>query len=147
MKIENIFLEFMELYYNKAGTRPISLRDVSIRSGVIARYTETGCTVYYLTTGNYIRIPWDIMDLFLSLNTYSGHRILHLVPESNVEKLIYLFVKFVNLFNNYGGEELEKVISDISEIGTNSFREWYKNKFNKSLEPVEFFGPDKNFEI
>lgn len=148
MKIENIFTEFMSLYYQDSGVKSSSLKDITIQSGVIARYSETGCTIYYLTTGNYIRIPWKFMDLFSSLNTYSGDRILRsLEPQTDLERFIYLFTKFVGSLNNSLGDSIISVLSDIIDLGTGNFREWYKNKFNKTLEPVEFFGPDKNFEI
>ena len=147
MKIENIFIEFMSLYYQNSGIKPSSLKDISIQSGVIARLTKIGCTIYYLTTGNYIRIPWEFIDLFSSLNTYSGNRILSIEPKNYVEKFIHLFIKFINLLNNQEGYTLVPVLSEIVSIKTNTFREWYKNKFNKNLEPIEFFSPDKNFEI
>ena len=40
----------------------------------------------------------------------------------------------------------EKEISSF-DIGIGTFRKWYKDNFNKTLEPVEFFSPDKNFEL
>ena len=147
MKIENIFTEFMALYYQDSGIKPSSLKDIPIQSGVIARYTEIGCTIYYLTTGNYIRIPWKFVDLFSSLDTYSGNRILSIEPQDDIERFIKLFTKFINILNSYKGDYIIPLLSDILDIGTSNFREWYKNKFNKNLEPVEFFSPDKNLEI
>lgn len=151
MRIENIFTEFMSLYYKNSGIKPGSLKDINIGSGVIARLDSIGCTVYYLTTGNYIRIPWEYIDLFSSLNTYSGNRILSLNSETDVEKFIQLFVKFINLLNNGSNNEsnssVVSVLMNILDFGTRKFREWYLSKFNKNMEPVEFFSPDKNFEI
>ena len=144
--IENIFLEFMALYYN-SGVRPSSLNDIFIDSGVIARCSNIGCTIYYLTTGNYIRIPWEMMDLFFSLNTYSGNRILNLCHNNDIEKFIKEFVRFINLLNNRNESMIMPVFTNILELGTIKFREWYLNKFNKNLKAIEFFSPDKNFEI
>lgn len=149
MKIENIFIEFMALYYQNSGVRPNSLKDISLGSGVIARCSSLGCSIYYLTTGNYIRIPWDIMDLFFSLNTYSGNRILHIKSSGDIEQFIQEFIKFVNLLNNDASKtEILSILTNIIDLGgTKKFREWYFNKFNKKLESIEFFSPDKNFEI
>lgn len=137
----------MSLYYRNNGVKPSSLKDIPIESGVIARYTNLSCTIYYLTTGNHIRIPWEIMDLFFSLDIYSGNRILSLKPENNLERVIWLFVRFVNLLNNSRGEQVISVLSDILELGTGDLRDWYLDRFNKKLDPIEFFGLDKNFEI
>jgi hypothetical protein len=148
MKIENIFTEFMALYYRNNGVKPSSLKDIALGSGVIARCSDLGCTIYYLTTGNYIRIPWEIMDIFYSLNTYSGNRILSLEPSGDIERFIWEFTKFVGLLNNNAPDSVViPVFTDILDLGTKKFREWYFNKFNKKLEAIEFFSPDKNFEI
>ena len=147
MKIENIFLEFMSLYYNNVGTKPDSLKDISLSSGIIARYTDIGCTIYYLTTGNYIRIPWNIMDLFLSLNTYSGNRIIYERAENAIELFIQLGVKFVNSIDNNSSQDTIAIFSEILELGTKNFRKWYIDRFNRDLGMIEFFSPDKNFEI
>ena len=147
MKIKTIFTEFMALYYQNGGVEPSSLKDIPVQSGVIARYTEVGCTIYYLTTGNHIRIPWKLIDLFSSLDTYSGNRILSIEPQDDIERFIKLFTKFINVLNSYRGDQIVPLLSDILDMGTNNFREWYRKNFNKNLEPVEFFSPDKNLEI
>ena len=147
MKIENIFTEFMALYYKSNGVRPSLLKDIPIQSGVIARCTDVGCTIYYLTMGNYIRIPWEFMDLFFSLNTYSGNRIISLSPENNIEKFIQSFVLFTGYLSNSNEDYIVSSLSNIVDLGTKEFREWYKDKFNRTLEPIEFFSINKNFEI
>ncbi len=148
MIIENIFTEFMSLYYKNSGVKPSSLKDIQIGSGIIARCSEIGCTIYYLTTGNYIRVPWEFMDLFFSLNMYSGNRILSLVPENDIESLIQLGVKFTgSLNNNAQNSTIISILTNIIDMRTKDFREWFFKKFNKHLEPIEFFSPDKNFEI
>lgn len=148
MKIENIFTEFMALYYRNNGVKPGSLKDISIGSGVIARCNEIGCTIYYLTTGNYIRIPWEMMDLFYSLNTYSGNRIMSLEAIGNIEQLIQGFTKFISLLNNNPRESvIMPVFTSILDLGTREFREWCLSKFDKKLDPIEFFSPNKNLEI
>lgn len=138
----------MALYYRNSGVNPSSIKDIALGSGVIARYSYLGCTIYYLTTGNYIRIPWEIIDIFYSLNTYSGNRVLSIEPSGDIEKFIWEFTKFVNLLNNNSPNSIIiSIFTDIIDLGTKKFREWYFNKFNKKLEAIEFFSPDKNFEI
>ena len=71
-----VFQEFMELYYNKPGIRPSSFKDIGLCDYTIARLTKDGCTIYNLTNGTNIKIDWKWLDLFSSLNTFSGHKII-----------------------------------------------------------------------
>ena len=54
--IENIFTEFMNLYYTSTGNRPRELKDIPIKPGIIVRITDSDYTIHYLTNGNYIRM-------------------------------------------------------------------------------------------
>lgn len=147
MTIENIFIEFMSLYYNSSGSKSATLKDIPIEPGIIARCSDLGCTIYYLTTGTYIRIPWEMMDLFSSLDSYSGHRILSLEPKNDIEKFIFNSLYLINSINTRKGDIIISALSNVVDIGTLHFREWYTNRFNKKILAIECFSPDKNFEI
>ena len=147
MRIENIFTEFMSLYYKESGEKPNYLKDIPISSGVIARKTELGCTIYYLTTGSYIRIPWEFMDLFSSFNTYSGDRVINLKSDNQIEEFIQQFVRFICYLEYQNSDMIIQTFNNILDLRTSDFREWYKNKFNKKLRAIEFFSPNKTFEI
>jgi hypothetical protein len=147
--IENIFTEFMNLYYTSTGNRPKELKDIPIKPGIIVRVTDNDYTIHYLTNGNYIRIPWEYIDLFSSLNTYAGDRILHdrmeeCTPANKFIKHFVLLTKYLSLGN---GDLFLYTLAEICDLGTKDFRDWYNIKFNKNLNPIEFFSPDKNIII
>ena len=70
--MKKLFKDFMLLYYSE--TKLPSPRDIGLDFGIIARFEDISCNIYYLSTGFYINIPWAWVDLFSSLDTYDGAR-------------------------------------------------------------------------
>lgn len=147
--IEDIFTEFMNLYYTSSGSKSKTLKDIPLKPGIIVRVTENNYTIHYLTNGNYIRIPWEYVDLFSSLNTYAGDRILNDRMEecTAVNKLIRHFIILLKYLSVGNGDLFLYTLAEICEIGTKDFRDWYNIKFNKKLNPIEIFSLDKNIII
>ena len=145
-----VFQEFMELYYNKPGIRPSSFKDIGLCDYTIARLTKDGCTIYNLTNGTNIKIDWKWLDLFSSLNTFSGHKIIMQNIEdldNKIDKTIVLFLKFQAALDNRKGTDVLDNLAKLSRVKTVDFREWYLEEYGEILDPIEYTSLNNFVEI
>ena len=89
MNTRELFNEFLELYYVPDNTRVLKLKDILISPGVILRILDKTYTVYYLTNGMQIVIPWKFVDLFSALNVWGGDRILRSTQKDNIDRFYF----------------------------------------------------------
>ena len=140
--ITEIFEEFMSL----CGWKRVKLHPTEdILAGseeklIIVRIREDRVIIHSLFCGNDIVIPGNMMCLFEALAVHSGDRILYenkIKKGDKVSKLIYYFIKLVTYLSaRRMAEFIETIDSIISDIGTEDFRKWYKDRFGSSLEPI-----------
>ena len=104
------------------------LEDVVIGNYIIARITGHGLRVLWLLNGNKLKISWKMVDLFTSLNTINGEKVMwegkHDTNEDKVGKIIYLLVLLINQFNWGKAKDCLETLACICETGTEYFREW-----------------------
>ena len=140
MSTKDIFKEFMTLAYS-SGKVMEGLEDIVIGDYIIARITGHGLRVLWLLNGNKLRISWKMVDLFTSLNTTNGEKVVwegkNRGGEDNVEKIIYLLVLLINQFNWGKGKDFLETLACICETGTGEFREWFEKEFGEKLQPIE----------
>ena len=77
MTHRDILKEFLVLGYTP-GLRKTGLRDISLSDYTIVRITYNGWNVINLLNGTNIFIPWELTDIFESLNTWGGDRLYRL---------------------------------------------------------------------
>lgn len=147
MTQKQIFKEFIALGYDGPGTRIPGLTDVQLAYYVIARITSTGCTVINLLSGTTIHLPIGWIDLFESLNTWGGNRILKALPEDKIDKTILNFQTLNVRMARRQGEYFMNTLSEICTTGTLDFREWLKSECKLRIKPIEFSSLDKYKEI
>lgn len=151
IQISNVFSEFMELSYTPGcGVPWKGISDMKIKEGIIARKTENGVKVLYLTNGNSLFVPKEWIDLFSQLNAHSGEKILYVnsLPENDkIGTLIYLFLRLVMFIDAEKGEKILSILSDICELGTQEFRNKLEEEYEVSLRPLEFRSLDTNLKI
>ena len=143
MNSKNLFKEFMVLGYYP-GTKISSLTDIPTSNYTIIRVTRDGWNVISFRNGTNIYIPWELVDLFSSLNTWGGQRIIECSEaEDNVDSTIIDFLRLVNFINKKQGDSFIEILSKICSTGTGEFREWFQNNFKKSIRPIELNTLDK----
>lgn len=150
MNTKAIMKEFMKVGYSGPGNRVDKLEDIVLGNYIIARITYSGIQVIWLGNGNRLSIPWEIIDLFSSLNTIYGEKILwegYKEEADDIEKLIYLFVFLINQFNWSRGKSFLDALGMISEIGTHNLREWIEKEFNEKLPPLELVTLERTIQI
>lgn len=146
--IKKLVTEFMVLGYNNRKKRMEGLEDVLISEYILGRLTESGMQIIWLASGNKLKIPWEYIDIFSSLNTLSGEQIMYRgLPEDSVDKQIYWFVLLINQFNWGKGKNFLDTLSNICEQGTSDFRKWFEEEFNQKLRPLEMVTADKTMLI
>ena len=146
MNTKKIMKEFMTLEYSGQGVRTDRLEDVLIGNYIILRISYLGLQVIWLGNGNKLLIPWEVVDLFTSLNTKFGEKILWEGDDEEadkVERLIYLFVFLINQFNWSRGRSFLEVLGIICELGTQELREWIEQEFKEKLPPLELMTVEK----
>lgn len=146
MNTKKIMKEFMTLGYSGQGVRTERLEDVVIGNYIILRVSYLGIQVIWLGNGNKLLIPWEIVDLFTSLNTKCGEKILWEGDDEEadkVERLIYLFVFLINQFNWSRGRVFLEILGIICELGTQELREWIEQEFKEKLPPLELTTVEK----
>ena len=150
--IKELFIEFLSLGYYKKGIKQNYLRDINLGNYIIARLSDLGCSVLYLTSGNRFDISWRWLDLFNSFNIFCGERIRvkNITIDKdcdNVDQIIYYFTQLVDNLNNKNGELVLDLLSNIVVTKTSDFRKWYLKKTNEILEPIEFSSLNKKMNL
>lgn len=149
-KIEQVFYEFMNLAYNKRAEMRIEQGDILLKGGIIARCSDSGIKVHYLTNGNSIHIPKEWLNIFDQFNTHSGERVLYINSLENLNDVSYIIYKFLRLiiyFETKNGEKFLNTLGDICTTKTKGFRDWFEEKFETTLRPIEFSSLDKTVSI
>lgn len=149
MNTVGILKEFMTLDYSP-GNRTEKLDDVVLGNYIIARITYDGIHILWLSCGNKLWIPWKVIDLFTSLNTKWGEKILWEGYDEEapyLDRLIYLFVLLINQFNWGRGKDFLETLGTICEIGTTKLREWIQTEFKEKLLPLELTTVEKTIQI
>lgn len=145
--IKKLVQEFMAIGYSREK-RMSGLEDIIISEYTIGRLTESGLLVIWLVSGNKLKIPWEYIDIFSSLNTVSGEQILYRgLSEDPAEKIIYWFVLLINQLNWGKGKKFLDTLSNICELGTKDLREWFEKEFGEKLRPLEMVTIDSTLII
>ena len=133
---KDLFKEFMVLGYYP-GTRKSGLKDIPLQNYAIARITRDGWNIISFYNGTNIYIPWELVDLFESFNTWGGHKVLISEPFDEIDKTILgLFELNLYLIRNQGVNFLN-MLSKLCSKGTAEFRDWFEKEFEKTLPPIE----------
>jgi len=138
MKPKDVFKEFMTLEYTP-GKRP-AYKDIPIRTYMINRIGPSGWNIINLYNGTSIRIPWETIDIFYSLDVWGGHKILQCSEiEDRVDNTILNLstLIFYSRDKSKRNQFLETLFK-ICKEGTGNFRKWFSNEFGKTLYPIEF---------
>ena len=141
---KELFNEFLELYYVQDNTQILKLKDILISPGVILRILDKTYTVYYLTNGMQIVIPWKFVDLFSALNTWGGDRILRSTMKDNIDRLIFHFLNLIRGVETKNEDLFMTSLTSILDINTKDFITIY-DKLN--LERIEIKTPNRTIEI
>lgn len=144
MNTRELFNEFLELYYIPDNTQVLKLKDILINPGVILRILDKTYTVYYLTNGMQIVIPWKFVDLFSALNTWGGDRILRSTMKDNIDRLIFHFLNLIRGVETKNEDLFMTSLTSILDINTKDFITVY-DKLN--LERIEIKTPNRTIEI
>lgn len=123
--------------------------DIGLYNYTILRMAAGYVTLISLTSGVTIKIPYSWFDLFSSLNTWGGHRILLYKekPMDNVSRIIHLGFYMIYYYSQRKSKEFISVLSEICKVGTAEFREWILEEFGKTLMPIEFRSIDRYEEL
>lgn len=144
MNTRELFDEFLELYYVQDNNQVLKLKDILINPGVILRILDKTYTIYYLTSGMQIIIPWKFVDIFSALNTWGGDRILTSIQKDNIDRLIFHFLNLIRGVETKNEDLFMTSLTDILEINTKEFIKVY-DKLN--LERIEIRTINKIVEI
>lgn len=144
MNTRELFNEFLELYYVPDNTQVLKLKDILISPGVILRILDKTYTVYYLTNGMQIVIPWKFVDLFSSLNVWGGDRVLRSTREDNIDRLIFHFLNLIRGVEIKNEDLFMTSLTNILDINTKDFITVYDKL---DLERIEIKTPNRTIEI
>ena len=148
--MKDLFTEFLALSWKGHGSRTSSLEDVILGNYIIARISYSGITVIWLANGNKLKIPWEWVDLFSSLNTIYGDQILWNRDKEGldrVDRIICKFTLLINQFNWNKGEDFLNTLADICDLGTKDFIEWYYTESGEKLEPIKLITANETIKI
>ena len=148
--MKELFLEFLALSWAGHGDRMRGLEDIILGEYIIARITSSGITVIWLVNGNRLKIPWEWVDLFSSLNTIYGERIMWKREGSDddkIDRIIYKFTLLINQFNWGKGEDFLNTLADICSLGTSEFIEWHNTESGEKLKPLELMTAEETIKI
>ncbi len=152
--VKSVFTEFMKLSYVPSQNKQHYLRDLKIDNYILCRYEETKVSIIYLHTGSMFIIPEPWADIFSSFNVFLGDRLNYLKQAEEVddiEVMIYIMTSLSvcldSRLHNIPGQEVLDLLGELSLRSTDSFRDWCKEEFGISLEPMEFISLGYNMKI
>lgn len=141
---KELFNEFLELYYVQDNTQILKLKDILISPGIVLRILDKTYTVYYLTTGMQIIIPWKFVDLFSALNVWGGDRIIRSNKKDNIDRLIFHFLNLIIGVETKNEDLFMTSLTSILDINTKDFITIYDKL---SLDRIEIKTPNRIIEI
>lgn len=158
---KEIFNEFYKLSYSASLENNKSLPPFSdhiVTDYVILRIMSTGYTIYYLYNGSFIFIPEKWIDIFSSLDTHSGDRVVdsylncrEIIENDSLIRFGVLMINLVHYINGrlskIDGDKLLETLGELSVIGTKKFRDWCSSEFGLNLDPIEYRSLDGILEI
>lgn len=149
--IKDLFNEFMILdYLGHENKIPNHFKDIDLNNYIILRQNESW-QILYLTNGNSITFPREFINIFNSLNTYYGDKILYKEPlninDDKISGLIYNMILLISSINSNKLQNILNTITTICTIGTKELREFFKDNYNKVLDPIRLDTVDKSIII
>ncbi len=144
MNTKDLFNEFLELYYVQDNKEVLKLKDILISPSVVLRILDKTYTIYYLTNGIHITIPWKFVDLFSALNTWGGNRILTSTKKDNIDRLIFHFLNLIIGVETKNEDLFMTSLTSILDINTKDFTTVYEKL---GLERIEIKTPNRTIEI
>ena len=146
--------EFLQLAYSPPSIPGKSgLRDIYLADYTFARLVNGRLEIQFMTNGMNITIDKGWLDLFHSLNTWGGHRILNYPisqeTDSRDDRLIFEMMKLLNvyLYQSGRGDEFLRSLAEVCHLGTQSFRGWLKENYGISLEPIIYNSLEKYIKV
>lgn len=122
-------VEYLNLGYTP-GHRDSRLTDKMLNPTTLLRSTEEGDTVYYLTSGDTLFIPYRWIDLFEGLYLYGGNLILF-KPYYGKDYM----EDFIQVWMKYEKDRSLDGITDLCILGTGKFRDWLSKEHGIELGP------------
>ena len=141
--IKDLFNEFMILSYLEHENKiPNQFKDINLGNYIILRQNESW-QILYLTSGNSVIFPREFINIFNSLNTYCGNKILYKEPDEQdkISCLIYNVILLINSINSMNKSKFQDVLNTVATIctiGTKELRKFFKDNYNKTLDPIRF---------
>jgi hypothetical protein len=138
MKLLELLEEFIILQYQRNKIKLKSL-DVALGNFQIARFSEFYCEVFFLTTGESLKIEKELINLCSSFYKAREEEIIHTIdtPGSVLWELIIVCSRIMN------GDSI-----DPGRLkNTEEFRLWFKDKFNYTFEPLIYFSRENTIMI
>ena len=147
MRPKEIFSEFITLGYSP-GIRPTGLKDISLSNYMIARITRDGWNILNLYNGTNIFISWSLVDIFDSLNTWGGDRVLNCIEiKDSIDEVILTSLSLVILLSKGQGNLFIEALMKLCNLGTKIFQEWCLVEFNLEIYPIEFNSLDRYIKL
>lgn len=144
MNTKDLFNEFLELYYVQDNKEVLKLKDILISPSIVLRILDKTYTIYYLTNGIHITIPWKFVDLFSALNTWGGDRILMSTKKDDIDRLIFHFLNLIIGVETKNEDLFMTSLTSILDINTKDFTTVYEKL---GLERIEIKTPNRTIEI
>ena len=108
--------KFLEEDY-KPKERPTKLKDYNLDDYILLRVNSSGHTIFYLSKGAYLWIPWSWIDIFTNFEILYGNEVIE--GEEYFEKLIYLFTNLLSIrissLSKVDGKLYLDILGDIAE--------------------------------
>ena len=151
--MEELLKQFLILDYTPGKLLKYSCPvDIPVQEDLIIVRVGKSVSIIFLYNGAKLVIDWPWIDLFSSLNTWGGDRILdNCVEGDKLSDFISSMLKINNMLTvSVISHDIVDTVLLLSKIGTKKFIEVCK-KYNEDLaeklKPFEFFSTSKNVEI
>jgi hypothetical protein len=151
--IQDLLKEFFVLEYKKNSGKGLGLlRDIPVSDNlIIVRTREDTAEIIFLYNGAKLSIDWRWIDLFNSLNTWGGDRILTEEENNNIWNFTNYMMKFCSMLGvSVIGQEITDLVTELCRIGTKPFiDEVRKNnpELSNTLKPFTFSSINKTIEL